>query len=252
MKDFFRRTFTSTMLVLALSLTTLGQMQDSLNFLYQKMGGLDEERKLLQKEYDIYKASLEYDYKVAKDEINDKLEIIAWIIAIIGIPGILIIYYSATTYAKKQAKKQIDIELKKIFNEEKEKLIRLIQTYSEESQLKQKKILILSSLNSNDDFLHFFFKELGFKNYEFKKLDAYQFIDQNFDLIFINNEDDSFNRSILNEFQENYPKVVFFYFGSLRIEDTIAKNKTGSASFRTQIYSNLINVLRYHKLLEHK
>ncbi len=244
----------STIIIMLVSMSFSGfaQKSDSLRFLLHKIETIENEKHLAQKEYEIYKTALDSDYKNAKVEVNNKLDLLLWFSGILGIGGLLVVLVFSVKYANKTAAKQIEIKLEKLFSDEKDKLIQLIYSQNEENQLKEnKRILILSSKDTDDGFIKSFFKEMGFKKGSFEKISEYKKQKQPFDLIFFNNEDSKLSQEDIKKYvEESKPNTMFFHFGSVRFSDMDASNnKVAFANLRTQIYGNLINALRFQKFI---
>lgn len=241
------------LMLFLVSLAGNGQKKDSLEIIYKKVEVIESEKQLAQKEYEIYKKGLEVDYKNAKSEVNNKLEIIAWLIGVLGIGGLIAILVFIVKYANKAAAIQIEKKLTRIFLDEKGKLIQLIKSQNEENQLKEDKIiLVLSNKESDDEFIKRFFKEMGFKKCAFEKIMDYQKVMKEYDLIFFNNEDSILSQEVMKQYIDNAKdETMFFHFGSVRFSDMEAKNnKVIFANLRTQVYGNLINALRFHKFIQ--
>jgi hypothetical protein len=156
--------------------------------------------------------------------------------------------------ARKYADEKIKITFNNIIEERENHIIEIMQQYSDEINILQtKKIVVLSSTEGEDDFLGTFFKSFGFnkKNISFLKVDAYQAI-KDYDLLFANNETDDLSKDLIDEFFNNSANnSVLFYFNTTHnnyINEKIS-DKLSFANTRTQIYGNLINLLKFQKVL---
>ena len=124
----------------------------------------------------------------------------------------------------------------------------------------KKRILVLSSKDASEDFLHSFFrakfdmdknKQIEFRRIENEKID----FNIKYDVVFVNNENGKINRDIARQYVgENN---VIFYFGPTNSWDfandnELIKNRLNLANSRTQIYGNLINSLEYLECIKPK
>jgi hypothetical protein len=170
----------------------------------------------------------------------------------IGIPATLIalalmffsIYKSALGFALDKARKTID------------------RYYlPDEERLKQEaKLLVLTKEGGDSAFIRKFLHDTGFlaastippKNVE--QLDETSFLEilagENYDLIFLNGEGKKFEDA---EIQICHSKTLnntmIFSFNNTLPKDLVESERAASANFKSQIYGNLINALKYQQYL---
>jgi len=128
---------------------------------------------------------------------------------------------------------------------------------NEDARLKNhKKILVLSSTlekegsADNENFIKGFFKSTGFNedNIHYEKINTYESIDFDYDLVFVNNEDGVLDQSYLETYVIKKPHTVLFYFSAVKrwnFQQTKISNRMNSATFKAQIYGNLLSSLKY-------
>lgn len=182
---------------------------------------------------------------------------ISWIKpTLYGALGINAVYlFSLFFWARNYVRKKIKEKFDRIITENEGDILELIDRQNEEKQiLKRKKILVLSAKGGDDSFFKLFFRENGFNNVDnisFKKVDSYQDFGQ-FDLIFANNERNDLEFELIDEYFENSnEQMVLFYFNTTgeKYINANVSDRLNFANGRNQIYGNLINLLKYQKIL---
>ena len=192
------------------------------------------------------------DIKV--DKIESKLqkdynyiEILVWSFGSIAILGLLTLFISIYKYIHKVAKVKIDEKFDSLFNNEKDKLIQLIDSQILENSLrKQKKILVLTETNDSDSYVRSFFLKMGFEKVTYISISAYQNVPDDIDLVFINNESEGISDQLIENYINGVQGKLIFHFGAKRINlNWLSENKIAIANNRVQLYGNLINALKY-------
>ncbi len=220
--------------------------QDSVE-LYNRIEKTEKFQELVKEDVDIkvrqIEQKLDSDYEYMK-----WIGIIGGSFTVIGLGWAII---SIIIKLKKIGIAKSEEIIEKKFHEEKDKILKLVENQTEENQFKQnKRILILSHSETEDIFLKKFFKELGFLKANFKKIDGFVEL-ENHDVLFFNNENGKFEQGLIEQLIENSDKnTVFFYFGSIRIKDFGTESRVVATNYKTQIYGNLINALKYQKILQ--
>ncbi|MGE0087818.1 MAG: NARF domain-containing protein [Desulfococcaceae bacterium] len=172
------------------------------------------------------------------------------LLGIITLGGLAALWISIYSYADKKAKelfeKRFDESVEKVLRKSRDELEELIMLHDMEHQLKKKKILVLSKSEADKEKISLFFKKMAFKDV------AYRIFDENleykdYDAILINDRNKVFTtEEVDNYFKKTDPKSICFYFGPQRI--SLPEN-VASASIGMQLYGNLMNALRYQRML---
>jgi hypothetical protein len=179
----------------------------------------------------------------------------------IGLPLTLIgfvlmfwsVYKSALGFALKNAKESIN------------------KAYLPDEEIfkRERRILVLTKKGGDSEFVRKFLHQTGFLSAatipdNLEKLDKqtlHQLLDkETFDLIFFNNEKVPFtNAEIKICADDTKPFTMLFSFGNPEPEeigkqgklsdDLVALPRVASANFKSQVYGNLINALKYQKYL---
>lgn len=198
--------------------------------------------------YESRTEKLQLDYQKHKNDLEDASYLNTIIILIFGslsIVGIVIGYFSVYFKAKKYANEKIIDSVEKIITEKKEKIIKLIKSIDEEYKLKtESKIIVISSDKGNEDFLKLFFSKNEFTKVDFLKTQDVS-NHENYDMIFFNNEEGDLGQSEIDKYTQA-GNQVFLTFSKSRIDACENMNCSNS---RITLYSNVINTLRYHKVL---
>lgn len=240
--------------------------------LEQRVQQLEAQNNLLKESYENKKDALEADYKQKLDALNVEIreirqqvredsllvKVFTAALVFVGFGIIISAWVSAKIFAEREAEKMI----KNVFNAKKEELsrlkdnlLRLIEKQDIEKRLrKTKRILVLTPEGHSKTFLDEFFRESDFQPPYFEPFAAAKETNfSNYDIVLFNNDDGksfSKDRSEIVETIRKMPaKTLAFYFGgqpNVILEDT---TKFASANFRSQLYGNLINALRYQNLL---
>ncbi len=218
----------------SLSRTQLSNVENKLNQLELKADSL----KL--KPYEVQKLELKIDK--LESELRKDYDLLLRG----GIPASLLallisfygLYKMAYSFALEEAKKEIEKAYK-----------------SEEDLMKSEKEIVViykNGVETND--IRRFFHKLNFKNPQFLAFDKITELDTNkTDLVFLINPEGTFQFSdididtiIINI----NPFTVVFNFGANVGKDIREKKQFSSATMDSQIYGNLINALKYQKVLK--
>jgi len=127
-----------------------------------------------------------------------------------------------------------------------------------EEQIKEEsKILLLTQPTADDSKMYNFLIKSGFSNIVSKKIEGFKLVDDqdqplnlgNFDLLFFNNEGKKYEESDVLNYINNAPKAMIFWAKGGFLHDPQLKDneKISSASFTSQIYGNLLNILDYQR-----
>lgn len=140
-----------------------------------------------------------------------------------------------------------------LFDRDKDKLLALIKQQDIDTQFReQKRIIILHAVDSDLSFLKRFFddKDQGFKRIEYKRIDEYT-PSPEYDLVFFHNDNGGLDKGkIVETANRTASCAVCFYFGPGRVDTPgDLDRRFAFANARTQLYGNLMNALRYQKLL---
>ena len=95
------------------------------------------------------------------------------------------------------------------------------------------------------------FPGMGFSRYDFRSVDTYTDPGK-VDLVLLNNSGEKkFNDEVISRYiSKTGPYTICFYFGP-HLGDKIKFNdNTTSGNIRAQLYGNLVDALRYRKLLK--
>lgn len=222
----------------SLSQNQLSSIQEKFNQLEIKADSI----KL--KTYEVQKLELKIDKlesELRKDyDLLLKVGLPASLLALIGL--FYSLYKIAYSFAIEEAKKVIEKAYK-----------------SEEDLIKSEKtIMVLYKNGAETNDIRKFFHKLNFQNCEFLGFDDLAELDKNkTDLIFVLNPDGESNvhiqfsdanmTTILDSVK---PSTVLFNFGKNVGNDIRAKRQFSSANVESQIYGNLMNALKYQKVLK--
>jgi len=224
----------------------------------ERIASLEEQMKNIEKKFDIEAKGLEIKAEKVRNELKsdyDQLEQFTYIVGTVTLLGAIIsiisFYFVFSRKILKIAEQKAKEKFENLFEDEKDRLIELIEKKIEENQLrKSKSILVLTPAGSKTSFLKKFFREMKIPNVKFQKIDEDKIVLDESDLILFNDEDKEFKENIILDFISKTKKdVICFYFGPKRINSGEYNYKTTFANARVQLYGNLINALRYQKLL---
>lgn len=199
--------------------------------------------------------AIDNKYVALENKINEDyslLKILAG--SIVGLAGITLfslfgVWWDGRKHIKEKLKEKFD----NIITQQEGNILEIIDRQDVEKQiLKTKKILVLTSKRGDDSFVRKFFKTMGFQidNVNYEKVDSYKSFD-GYDLIFANNEDTFFDEELIQEyFEKSKGNVVLFFFGNRFNKGANVASRMSFANSRTQIYGNLINLLRYQEVIK--
>lgn len=203
---------------------------------------------------DNVRESLDNKFTALENKINKDNNLVVWI-GFIGL-GLNVFFIGGIMLkARNYIQKKISLKFDNIINENENQILQIVDKHNEEKQiLITKKILVLSSKQSDDTFIRKFFRTMGFSNdnVNYEKISSYNKYKKKYDLIFINNEDGTLDNSIICQYfqksADNDNKVLFFFGRTYQPTGDEVK-RLSFANSRTQIFGNLINLLRYQDVL---
>lgn len=256
------RNFTTFMLVFLLAFAVLAQAQESTE---KRLEALENKVSLLEQSAQVKAAELDGKFANKAGELDNKVEAtrlqlreefnyvrtLAIAFGSVTVLGIVIGWLSLFRRLHTIAEQKINEKFDALLQTKKEQLFALIREQDEERKLKsQKRLLVLHAANADCSFLERFFTEMEFKQVHFANIeDAAP--NAQFDLVFFHNDgDDLDNRKIIEVAAKTPSHAVCFYFGPGRVETQgELERRFAFANARTQLYGNLVNALRYQKLL---
>lgn len=247
------RKIISIIFILTFSMSLFSQGTDTLKDLEIRIEKLEQFQENLDKKYENKDTELDNEFIRVEQELKNDfnyMKIFGLFFGSVTIISLVVGFISISRHAIKYANKNIEKRLDNKFEEKTKTLLEVIKNMSEENQLKTtKKIKVLSDNNSDTIFIKKFFNEMGFENVDFKKTNKFEKL-RSYDLLFFNNEDGKMKQEIVEEYvNTSKSNSLFFYFGSIRIKDFGANTPVVATNFRTQLYGNLINMLKYQKVL---
>jgi len=156
-----------------------------------------------------------------------------------GLVALFVVLYSAYQAITRWAIKQAEEKIRQHFEHEDNILKR------------EKKILVLTPEKQSIAFIKQFFREMHFRMPDFELIGKADLKFNDFQLIFINDEEDIINNEQIHIILRDIGGTVsVFYFGGLQLQQDIkSKKQFSSCQFKSQIYGNLLNALRFQKLL---
>lgn len=221
--------------------------QDSL-----KIKGLENRVEKTEEFQSIAEGKLDNKFSAMEKKLNDEyslLKMLAWSGIGLTLISLIGLWWKGKKYIEDKLKEKFD----KIITQQEGNILEVIDKQDVEKQiLKTKKILVLTAKNGNDAFVRKFFKTMGFQidNVNFEKVDSYKLYD-GYDLIFANNEDTLFDEELIQEyFEKSKENIVLFFFGKSFTKGQKVTTRMSFANSRTQIYGNLLNLLKYQEVLK--
>lgn len=206
---------------------------------------------------------LNNDFNMFRSKVdgeNGKFNIFIWIFGPTSLIAILLGLYSTykkvTQITEKKvleiAEKKAGEQLERIFNENTGKLVKLIEDHDHELNLKKNKsILVISPEEADDRFLRYFFPKMGFVNVEYIRY-GQQINYNGKDVIMFNNEANEDDKEWVKEAApKSDSNSICFYYGKGHVTglpEDIYK-RFASTNIKSQLYGNLINALKYQKVL---
>lgn len=195
---------------------------------------------------------IETDNQKLEAELNeykpilDNIKLILSIFGLSVLGGLIYVYWM---YVPKKVAELVDAKISSILTDRRDDFIRLLKEYDIEQQVKKNfKIKVLTHPNAQDSYIVNLLSKNEFSVEAFSKVLSLNSVPLSpDDVIVINNEDGLWkNEEIAVFFQDinNYS----FYFGKGIISlDSGSQNKFAAANIRTQIVSNLLNLLKYNR-----
>ena len=242
------------------------QNKETLDDVSQRVKVLEGQKENLDGRFNNKSDALDLKFEKLEKELKDDydhLEILLWIfgpITILSIIAYIIRLFKLYNLVQETADKKINEKFDSLLDDKKSNIIEIIEKHDIETQLKKtKKILVLTPNGADDSFVKKFFGDqvMGFN----RELVFYATPDElkkknKVDLVFFNDEKQPFGQEKIIEIMRKAGKNnVFFYFGQnhLDLKDDKykdLKDRVNFANARAQIYGNLIDTLRYQKLLQ--
>jgi hypothetical protein len=232
----------------------------TIDSLKQRIGILEGVKENYTKDIENNKNALQNQYDRFVNETKNEyamVRLFGKFILLFGIGTIIGLIFYLRNYASKKAKETLDTA----FNNKADEIEELIRIKNEDYQLKtKKKILVITPSYSDNQFLTSFFKKMDFNidNIEYEHFSQKE-IKNKFDIIIFNDEkgkpptkDKSQEQIDIEKFFIAAPsKALRFYYGPKRlsINDIAIQNILSYANTPLQLYSNLMNALRYQDKL---
>lgn len=234
---------------------TYAEKEETLADISKRVDVLEGQRDNLRDHIKNKSESLDLQFSKLETQLKSDYDYLKLISLIFGSITIIIIFGLFIKLRKRIpeiAEEKINKKFDRLLDEKKSRIINIIEKYNEEIQLKKEKfILVLSPADADDSFMKKFFPGMGFLQYDFKSVDTY--IDTGkADLILLNNsEKKKFDDELLTQYiSKTRPDTICFYFGPHLGDRIKLKNNTTSGNIRAQLYGNLVDALRYQKLLK--
>lgn len=188
-----------------------------------------------------------------KEDFN-YLKLLAWVFGSLTVLGILVGLWQIFIRTKKVALEAVESQISKLIKEKKSVLTGVIDNHIEENRLKkEKKILVLTPKESSYEFLENFFSMMEFEKVEFNAVDDTFKLEKknNIDLVLFDNESNTFDQGKIQEIVSSLDQnTMGLYFGSIRYEDmNSGAEKLSFTNRRMQLYSSILNTLKYQKIL---
>jgi hypothetical protein len=199
--------------------------------------------------------SLNNEFDSLSNKLQDDYNLMKWLM-IIGLPVSILLLIGGIWKNRKYLDEKLNKKFDKIIEQNESDILEVINKHSIENQiLKNKKILVISDKDGDDSFLKKFFKEMKFdrNNVKYVKTNTYGNHHGDYDVVFANNEKDDLNIDLIDDyFNNSNDKAVVFYYNTTRKNYTNndVSDRLSFANSRTQIYGNLINLLKYQVILD--
>lgn len=209
-----------------------------------------EENQTIEKDkFEVYKEQV--DLKLAKYEGD--YDWLFWIFAgsfgFVTIAGLVLWLISLPKKINKIAEEKANEKLSSYFEEKKSKIQAIVKNSDEDEKMKrEKKIIVVSKKDSDFSFLNQFLKKYDFKA-TFIEVETYSEITEDYDILLLNNEKDEFKTSFEDYFNDLKPNTLLFCFGKF-LKTSNEEVYFSSATFRSQLYGNLMSALRYQKFMD--
>ncbi len=237
-------------LLLFLSSSLAAQEKDSLQVLEERIEVLERQKEQMEKDFEL--ESRELTQKAQQIELDLKGKFF-WLglFASTTIISLFVLLFTLYRHAKKIASSKIEDLFEDLFNEDRSKLVQMINSLDEEVLLKkQSSIVVFSPRRAPLNFLKDFFREFDFKNVRFYSIEEKADL-KKVDVVFLNNENEQLSIAEILQQAENSPQeTVFFLFGKKYLTTEELSGRIAFANSRMQLYGNLINALRYQTLLD--
>lgn len=155
---------------------------------------------------------------------------------------------------KKYIQGKLNEKFDKIISEQESNIIEIVESHDIEKRiLRTRTAVVLTAENEDEAFIKNFFNKIGFNrdNITFKKVNNHQDIGE-VDLIFVNNDNDHFESSLIDDyFNNSSDNTVLFYYNTTRktYNNNSVSNRMSFANSPTQIYGNMINLMKYQQVI---
>jgi len=241
---------------LAFSAANGQDKKDAPEDLARRVTELEKQREQQKELYEEHKKLLKDNFKNKSDEMDNKYDLFKVIAALFGSLTIITIF---SLYAKLKKRvleigdKKIEEKFDSLLEEKKSRIIAILKNHNEEMKLKnEKSILVLTPKGADDSPIKKFFKEMDFNLnlIYFESPDNLNKLNK-VHLALFNNESGTFDHKEIDDIIRETKDYVFcLYFGRDRFISTRHQDRVSFANAKVQLYGNLINALRYQKLLE--
>lgn len=237
------------------------QQKSELDLISNRLGNIESHQSNLDERFRIKMENVDGKFNLKSKEIDSKLseidkrcntffEKVYFIGAPATLIGIILLFCAIWIKMYKIAETKVNEKFESMFIEKREKLVQLIKSQDEELNLKQNKsILVISPAKSDETFIRRFFQEMEFELVNFKR-HGQQFDFTTDDLVLFNDETGEFLEDEITWYVETADKFICFYFGGKRINCIGYEHIFSFANSKLQLYGNIINALKYKKLVE--
>lgn len=208
----------SFIFLISLTYSTLqAELPDDVKQIKDKVSILEGQKENLDKRFENLEKGIEnklYDFKKEADANK-------WILYILNGVAVLLPVYLIAFGIKKTVVQVFEEKIAKFLDNEKDKLMQLIQNQDIELMLKKEKKILFLSLNVNEtNTIKQFVGKLDFKKNSYQVIDSnYNFVTLNeYNIIVINNAKDGFSSELLSQTLESvtaYNSLVV-YFGKYK------------------------------------
>ncbi len=239
--------------------------QNKLDDLTRKFELNQQAADLKLREMETYQKNTDDRFAIGFERVNSRvlfMELIMGFLGVATLGGVIFfvvgyfklkkqVYAYADQKAREMFEARFQADFERLFNDNKDKIEAIIRLNDNDLQLKMTKtIRVLSKDDADNEFLKNFFCEMKFDNVDYGVFDPSQTY-SNYDLILFNNEPGLMDSNEIVEYAKTkIPRnKIFFYFGFIRIDDEGLKKNFASATFRTQLYGNIMNALRHHSVI---
>ncbi|MGN6638025.1 MAG: NARF domain-containing protein [Mucilaginibacter sp.] len=186
------------------------------------------------------------EIKKGLDQVDDAKKMITWIL-FLGLPvtvgSIIVAYYSAT----KKAKKFVIDKIETIVEGKREEIIRLIETETFDTKLRNtKKLLIISGDQESEESLKKFMAKLKFKNVVYRIVGSFENVPEH-DLMIFNTPDGNLSQETINEFMAQTDDEDICYV-AYTTKNLTRDSRLNFSNSRYTLYHNILSTLKYAEI----